>query len=110
MRLIARESNDDVLGGERGGGGIFFAVQSKKRKKKKRHQAREMRVRVSRLSQPAIPLQLCLTPLFRGCIPTGPFTISEPQDQEIGEFYVLQKRTSSKVVKGLRVGRVGEEL
>ena len=25
-------------------------------------------------------------------IPTGPFTISEPQDQEIGEFLVVQER------------------
>ena len=24
--------------------------------------------------------------------PTDPFTISEPQDQEIGEFYVVQER------------------
>ena len=24
-------------------------------------------------------------------VPTNPFTILEPQDQEIGEFYVVQK-------------------
>ena len=27
--------------------------------------------------------------------PTGPFAISEPQDQEIGEFYVVQKRRAT---------------
>ena len=37
--------------------------------------------------------------------PTNPFTMLEPQDQEIGEFYVLQERRAtdfeaSKLWKG----------
>ena len=38
-------------------------------------------------------------------LPTGPFTIFEPYDQEIGDFYVAQKRRrtdfeASKLRKG----------
>ena len=37
------------------------------------------------------------TSQFRSSLrnPTGPFTILEPQDQEIAEFYVVQKRRAT---------------
>ena len=40
--------------------------------------------------------------------PTGPFTISEPQDQEVVEFYVVQKcRATDAEVPGLQKGWSG---
>ena len=41
-------------------------------------------------------------------IPTGPFTNFEPQDQEIGEFYVIQeRRTTNFEAQKLWKGRLG---
>ena len=37
----------------------------------------------------------CMLLFGRGYIPTSPFTILEPQDQGIGEFYVVQKRRAT---------------
>ena len=52
---------------------------------------------------------LHISKLFKraGC-PTGPFTVLKPRDEEIGEFYEVQKRraTDFKALK-LRKGRSG---
>ena len=46
---------------------------------------------------------VCLTHSAIKKNPTGPFTILEPQSQEIGELYIAQKHRllSSKIVKRL---------
>ena len=49
---------------------------------------------------------------FSPRFPTGPFTMLEPQDQEIGEFYVAQKRraTDFKLQNCERVSRVASKI
>ena len=49
--------------------------------------------------------------VWRSVCPTRPFTILEPQDQDIGEFYVVQERRTtdfeaSKLWKGSSGGKL----
>ena len=41
--------------------------------------------------------------------PTGPFTILEPKDQEIGEFYEVQERRATDI-EAPKLGKGGEFL
>ena len=43
------------------------------------------------------------------CYTTGPFTILEPQNQEIGEFYVVYERATDIEAAKLRNGLSGTD-